>query len=194
MSRSLKLVLGAMLVAQGCGKPPTKPAPSSFPPGSMMPTPWMAQGVRVPPVKSANDVALGDDVRVVGVVVGGKARAYTLLAMSPPDRHIVNDLIGNVPVTISYCDTADCLRVFTDKSRGEPLEVSQMGRISDGLLLRYKGNAFAQSTGKRAYGEGPDLPLSQMKVERTSWKTWREKHPLTEIYTGTELPPSMRNS
>jgi Protein of unknown function (DUF3179) len=184
------LVGGVVLLAgHGCSGPAgPKPGPVA-PPGPLAPTPYFSAGVRCPAVRPAAAASLPDDQEVVGVVVGDKARAYSLAGMSLPDRHLVNDLINDAPVTVTYCDKVDCLRVFTDDSRGQPLEVTQVGRYSDGLLLSYKGQMYAQATGKRAWeAEGPDLPLADQPFERMTWKAWRDRHPDTEVYTGPDGP------
>jgi hypothetical protein len=179
-----------LLAGQGCSdRAGVARSGPEVPPGPLTPTPYVSAGVRCPPVRAAAAVSLAAGQEVAGVVVGGKARAYVLEGMALPDRHLVNDLVNDVPVSVSYCDKVDCLRVFTDASRGRPLEVTQIGRWSDGLLLSYQGQTYAQATGKRAWGaEGPDLPLEALPFERATWKDWRERHPDTEVYTGSDEP------
>src|SRR5262245_54522986 len=66
--RSLLVALGVVLACQGCGKgKPAQPAGSYVPPWER-PTPFVALGIRQPPVKAAADAGLADDVAVVGVV------------------------------------------------------------------------------------------------------------------------------
>lgn len=190
MLRTLLLVAAVTLPA-GCadltadksGKPPLILSRDG-------PTPGIAPPVRVPPVKAAADANLPDDAQVAGVVVNGKPRAYTLKALSPMDRHVVNDLIGDVPVSVTYCDIHKCLRVFTADRRGRPLLLMQMGRYTDGLLLGYEEKMYAQSTGKNPGGDIPDLPLAKLDHELTTWKAWRAKHPTTEVYTGPDDAPT----
>jgi hypothetical protein len=183
---SLLVALGVLALAgEGCGKARrASPAPMEGP----MATPWVAPGIRQPPVKPASEVTLPDDTPVVGVVVAGKSRAYSLPAMSRPDRQIVNDLVGGVPVTVVYGAAANCLRVFTTEARGRPLEVSQMGQYRGGVLLKYQNRTYAQDTGSQL-GDGPALPLTALEHERTTWKAWRDKHPDTEVYVGPDDLP-----
>jgi hypothetical protein len=149
----------------------------------MMPTPWIAPGVSRPPMRAAKDAGLEDEAPVVGVVVAGKARAYSLAALSHISRHVVNDRLGDVPVTVTYCDLYQCLRIFTDEGRTEALELSQGGRGTDGLVLLYGGTFYNQSTGERT-SPGDPLPLRPVPHEQTTWKAWRAKHPETDVYTG----------
>lgn len=149
----------------------------------MMATPGIAPPIVTPPVRRADDVDLPDDAPVVGVVVHGKARAYALASLSPMLRHVVNDLIDEVPVSVTYCDLARCARACTSDRHGKPLARSQTGRRNDGLLLTYEGHVYAQATGQPLGDEGGP-PLRGMELEETTWKAWQEKHVATEVYVG----------
>ena len=39
---------------------------------------------------------------VLGVVVNGESRAYTLSQLSGPEREIINDTLGNVPIAATW--------------------------------------------------------------------------------------------
>jgi hypothetical protein len=142
-----------------------------------------APPLRCPPVRAAEDANLTDEDRVVGVVVEGKARAYALKALSGMMQHVVNDLVDDVPVTVTYCDKSDCVRTFTDKKRGDTLAVSQLG-FADGLLIRVGAGSYHQKTGKSLAPDGPPLALPKLDHTVTTWKEWREQHPETEVFTG----------
>ncbi len=175
---------GAMMLClallAGCSWQP--PAPKSPAPrratGGMMPSPFIAPGVADPVLVPANEAMLADDAEVVGMLIGGVPRAYSLRAMAPPDRHVVNDVAGGVPVTVTYCDLAKCVRVFTGARPG-PLAMSQMGRGEDSLLLSLGGRPIRQSDGK-PYGGGEALPT--LPSELMAWKDWRARHPSTGVY------------
>lgn len=139
--------------------------------------------LRCPRVHAADDAKLADDDRVVGVVAGGKARAYLLSVLSTMRYHVVNDLLGDVPVSVTVCDRTECVRTFTDKSRGKPLEMSQMG-YHNGLLLRIGSGVYRQSTGEATRPGDPALPYRTTEHQVTTWKKWREAHPDTEVFTG----------
>jgi hypothetical protein len=187
---SCLLLIVAVLACEGCARKPKYTTPIMPGGKMMMATPGLASPVVTPSVKRAEEVDLPDELPVVGVVVGGKSRAYTIAALSPMNRHVVNDLIDGVPVSVTYCDVAKCLRVYTDAKRGKPLEIQQTGRTNEGLLLRYEGRIFVQVPGSVPGGSGEKAPLEELNAEETTWKAWRQKHPGTEIYTGAEADPS----
>src|SRR5688572_9755512 len=70
--------------------------------------------VRMPAAVVAGDTWLPDDAPVIGVSAGGRHRAYAISAFLAIDRHVANDMLNGVPVTVAYCDLTDCVRVYTD--------------------------------------------------------------------------------
>ena len=52
-------------------------------------------------------------VRKSVLEIEGKAKAYALSAVHAPDKHVYNGLQGDRPVTVTFCDLADCVQVFT---------------------------------------------------------------------------------
>lgn len=115
------------------------------------------------------------------MVVAGKARAYSLKALSSVNHHVVNDVVAGTPISATYCDLCDCLRVFSGDAKGGALGISQIGRATDGLLIAYEGTTYSQATGKSFGGDRP-IPLKAFPHERTTWDAWRKKYPETGVY------------
>jgi hypothetical protein len=137
-------------------------------------------GVTGPITWSAEDVKLPDAVRVIGVSAGGRHRAYLVTEMAEPARHVVNDVLGNTPVGIVYCDRADCVRVY-DGATG----LGVGGYLTEGdsvcMLLTHGGHRYRMDTGAEFDGAGPALPFASGEPVRTTWKAWREEHPDTDV-------------
>src|SRR5262245_51141347 len=70
--------------------------------------------VSLPPTRDAASARLDDHAEVIGVSAGGRFRAYELASLAPADRHALNDVVGGVAVTVTYCNMSNCVRVFTD--------------------------------------------------------------------------------
>src|SRR5262245_2925343 len=184
------LMIGLLMPLAGCTKEVESAASGRTTMGRMaMATPDVFPPVKKPPVKEAADVTLPDDFPVVGVVAGGKPRAYSLKALAAGDGHVVNDLISNVPVSVVYCDFQKAVRVFTDATPGKVLDLAQVGHSPQGLLIRYDGRIYLHNSGKPPSGNGPDVPLKDHAFDETTWKSWREKHPTTEVYLGPDAMP-----
>jgi hypothetical protein len=152
------------------------PAPSS---------PYSAPGIKTPEVVPAAKANLKDDASVIGIEANGRYRAYSEAAMTGMTSHVVNDLIDNIPVTVTYCDLANCARAFTGSQRGKPLEVSTGGMVDGNLALRIGTIWIKQPTGETMFGDGSaKSPLQDFPITRTTWKVWRERHPDTDVYIG----------
>lgn len=150
----------------------------------------LAPGISNPPIVPAEKATLAPEQPIVGVVVRGKARAYSLAALSHLTRHVVNDVLDGVPVTVTYCDLHDCLRTYTAEPGDAALPITQIGRSTDGLMLGYQGKSYAQASGKPLHSTGPPLPFPALPAERMSWGEWRQKYPTTGVYQGPETPTS----
>src|SRR5215831_3567798 len=83
--------------------------------------PLFQETIQRPPVLKATAAKLKPEETVIGVEVGGRARAYRLAALEDHRRHLVNDLVGGVPVSVAYCNMSHCVRVYTDPQGSQPL-------------------------------------------------------------------------
>ena len=181
----------ALLPASGCaGKSPPTGATLASP--KQVVTMAGAAAVVTPRVDPGDEVKLPDNFPVVGVVVEGRARAYSIAALTPLNGHVVNDLIGEVPVSVTYCSIYRCLRVYTHDQRGEPIPLVLTGHTNEGLLLRYQNRIYSQVAGAQPGGDWEEPPLQKLSFQQTTWKAWREQHPRTEVYTGSAglAPPN----
>src|SRR5215472_8987706 len=61
-----------------------------------------------------------ENTPVIGVSIGNQHRAYALQAVFQQDSHVINDWLGAAPVSVTYCDLCDCVRVFTAPDRDRP--------------------------------------------------------------------------
>lgn len=145
-------------------------------------------GVFRPRAVRAADSTLGDGEEVIGVEVGGRARAYRLDALRDRSRHLVNDLVGEVPVSVAYCDLSECVSAYTGREGEGPLDVS-VGGLYGGreMVLDVGGTLYFQLSGAPIEpGPGPrSIPLESMATTRTTWGEWRRRHPETDIYEGS---------
>jgi hypothetical protein len=192
-SRRARPVLAVALVLIGAGAASVLwfvvrddvPAPAG-------PELWDAPGVREPPACSADSVELPDDARLIAVSAGGRHRAYALEALLARDRHVVNDTLGGVPITVTYCDRSDCAQVFTAPEGDQPLDVAVGGWVGQyetgSLLLRVGGARYRQDTGQPLEPDAPPFPYARADFVRTTWKQWHEAYPDGDVYVGRQMP------
>jgi hypothetical protein len=154
------------------------PTPRAVPPGEYPAMSLDFPGVRNPELIPADQVLIDDDELVIGVEAFGKARAYVRRAFeNRPDRHIVHDEFGAIPVAITHCDRTGFTRVLTDKQGESSLDLRCGGWLKEQEMSLLVGTReYAQSS--------PDIPLADLPFVEMTWKEWREKQPETLIYLG----------
>ncbi|MCP4788209.1 MAG: DUF3179 domain-containing protein [Fuerstiella sp.] len=147
---------------------------------AMQDTPFMSEGIQRPEIVDAGSAGFSEEERVIGVVAGDEARAYSIKSMSGMSSHVVNDVIGTTPVSMTYCDRTDCVRVFTGGTPGKPISLS-VGGFSDGeMLIMFQDQTYKQSS--------QEIPLKEYESEITTWKDWLARYPETKVFTDATSP------
>lgn len=141
-----------------------------------------APGIQNPIFITAAEADLADERVVIGVVVSGEARAYLRDAFDGPTRHVVNDLFGSTPVTITHCDRRCSTRVLTQLLETQkPLNIRVGGWSYDDAMLILIVN-------ERKYTQtAADLPLADVPFSEVTWGEWRQEHPESLVYLGPSM-------
>jgi hypothetical protein len=139
-----------------------------------------------PPILAATEATMPPDEAVIGVEVGGKTRAYRLAAFDDDTRHLVNDLIGGVPVSVAYCNLTRCVRVYTDPGGSEPLDAEVPGLFNGQMVIKLDGIAYFHQSGMAVEPakNPPPIPYRLLTPTLTTWKEWTRLHPETDVYVG----------
>jgi hypothetical protein len=139
-----------------------------------------------PRVLAATAARLRPEERVVGVEVGGRPRAYVLAAFDDPGRHVVNDLVNGVPVSVVYCNLTRCLRVYTDSANSRPLDIQAAGLFNGEMVVRLRGALYLQSSGKALdpVGTPSSAPYELLVPTLATWSEWTRRHPDTDVCLG----------
>lgn len=171
-----------ILVIVGCGQPH-----SSTPQNAGVPMQRQPAGPMKLEVLAADEVNLEDEEPVIGISVGSYHRAYLVEALdgswesllttgNEPVGQVVNDVLGDVPITVTFCSRSQRCRVLTGPG-AQPLQLAvQENADHDGMALRVGGQTFEQTD--------PTLPLQDYPFELTTWKDWKSAHPETDVYLG----------
>lgn len=146
--------------------------------------------------------------RVAGIVVNGEARAYPLAILNA--HEVVNDVVGGVPVAITYSPLTDSLVAFDRRVGGRERTFRVSGLLSNANLVMYDeseaapagaGTAAPGAAGAAAAGSslwsqlemraiaGPaaaeGLSLTALPdTNITSWRLWLAAWPDTQVATG----------
>ena len=117
---------------------------------------------------------------VLSVEIGGEARAYPLAVLIW--HEIVNDELGGVPITVTYCPLCNTAIVF-DRRVGDAEQVLDFGttgylRHSDMVMWdRQTESWWQQITGLAIVGEFTGTRLDFLPATLVSWKDFRDSFP-----------------
>jgi len=136
--------------------------------------------------------------RVVAVTAGGASRAYPIDVLS---RHeCVNDVLGGVPIAVTYCPLCDSVTVF-DRRVGEgddqqTLEFGISGLLYNSNVLLYDRNdnaLWSQVYLKAVTGPNAGTALTYLaNWELTTFGQWAQDHPdATVLSFNTGMYPAM---
>lgn len=134
---------------------------------------------------------LGKDEPVVSIVVNGKARAYPLQILMW--HEIVNDQIGKVPVSVTFCPLCNSAIVFDRRLKGAVLDFGTTGKLRNSDLVMYDRQTeswWQQFTGEGIVGKhmGENLKMLPSRVE--SFARFRKRYPTGKVL----IPNSTRKS
>ena len=128
------------------------------------------------PVSEVTDLA--DTEPVIGVTVNGEARAYPLGILT---RHeIVNDTIGGVPVTVTYCPLCNSSIVFDRRVDGRVLDFGTTGKLRNSDLVMYDRQTeswWQQFSGQAIVGRMTGKTLKMLPSRLESFARFRARAP-----------------
>lgn len=157
---------------------------SGFPPDQTLDIP----GITQPPALPSSNAGLKDSAEVIGVSAGGHYRAYLVAALDgAPSAHVINDLLGDAPITVTRCDISRCTRVFTGEI-GKLLNLSLGGMKAYKMVLKVGDHRYLQESALPVDAAAPSFPYPSHPWEQTTWGQWRRDHPSTDVYVGAALP------
>lgn len=137
-------------------------------------------------------IVVNDD-EVIGVAVNGQARAYPIRYLQWHD--LINDVLGEVPIGVSYHALCVSAVVFDRRVDDRVLEFGFSGLLYNSNLVLYdkqsdpqKESLWCQLTAGPIAGpalsQGHSLALLPMYVG--PFGRWRELHPNTSVFAGDD--------
>jgi len=141
-------------------------------------TPFISPGIQNPKAFAADEVDFPDHFPIVGISMGAASRAYAIRDLSQMTTHVVNDLLENTAVSVTYCNRTNVVRVFSNSDSTIPIELAIGGWQDNQMLIMLDGKFFLQ--------QAKDIPLKDYPYTRTTWGEWKSLHPETRIYVTKE--------
>ena len=126
--------------------------------------------------------------RVVGVRLGGAARAYPLRFLAW--HEVANDTLAGRPIAITYNPLCDSVVVFSREAGDEVLTFGVSGLLYNSNLLMYDrrsdggtASLWSQLLARAVAGPAAARPaaLAVLPATVTTWTRWREAHPDTTV-------------
>ncbi|MCZ6915601.1 MAG: DUF3179 domain-containing protein [Gemmatimonadetes bacterium] len=125
---------------------------------------------------------LSDRDPVVLVALHGIARAYPLQILM--HHEIVNDVVGETPVTVTFCPLCNTAISFDRRFDGQVLDFGTTGRLRHSDLIMYDRQTetwWQQAIGEGIVGEYAGERLKFIHSPLISWKTFKQAHPDGEV-------------
>jgi len=127
---------------------------------------------------TAADVWLKPQEPVIAVTQGDIARAYPLQILIW--HEIVNDVIGDRPVTVTFCPLCNLSLVYDRRAAGRELSFGTTGnlRYSDLVMWdRQTESWWQQATGEAIVGSLTGVRLEQIPSSVLSYEEFKRAHP-----------------
>ena len=126
------------------------------------------------------DLLLAPTDTVLGVVQNGEARAYPMRVLWW--HEIVNDVLGGVPIAVSYCPLTGSSLVYDPVLDGQHMIFGTSGLLFDNNLIMYDRTSlslWSQMMVSGICGSYISHRPSLYPVTETTWAGWKAMHPDT---------------
>jgi hypothetical protein len=141
------------------------------------------------PVSEATGLA--DTEPVVGLVIGGEAKAYPLSILIW--HEIANDTVGGVPVAVTFCPLCNAAMVFDRRVDARVLDFGTSGMLRNSDLVMYDRQTeswWQQFLGEAIVGELTGTVLKALPSRLESWDNFRKRAPQGQVLVPNN--PNMR--
>ena len=128
------------------------------------------------PVGAVTDLA--DTEPVIGVTLGGVAKAYPLRILIW--HEIANDSVGGVPVAVTFCPLCNAAMVFDRRVDARVLDFGTTGMLRNSDLVMYDRQTeswWQQFLGEAIVGELNGTVLKILPSRLESWAKFRARAP-----------------
>ncbi len=142
---------------------------------------WEEQTARLPVVvPAAKGDPLGSRDVVVGVRLGGQARAYPFTTLK--QQNPVPDLLGGVPIVVVVGEDGRSVRAFERRVDGRELQLFlKPGSVAPVLIDSETASTWSFA-GEASSGPLKGKKLPKVYVLKDYWFDWKAYNPETSVY------------
>ena len=134
--------------------------------------------------------------RVIGIMIEGVARAYPISILNW--HEIVNDQINDQRFAITYCPLCGTGVAFDTRIDGKSSDFGVSGLLYNSDVLLYDRNSeslWSQILATAISGKQVGDKLQRLPIRHTSWKSWLETYPSTQVLSiNTGYPRDYRRN
>ena len=135
-----------------------------------------------PQFAAVDDVDMEDREPVIGFSVGDDIRAYPLRVLMW--HEIVNDVVGGIPVAITFCPLCNAAMVFDRRVNGQVLDFGTTGKLRHSDLVMYDRQSeswWQQFLGEAIVGSMTGTRLKHLPARIESFAKFRSRAPEGKI-------------
>jgi hypothetical protein len=115
---------------------------------------------------------------VLALAIAGDARAYPLQILMW--HEIVNDVVGGVPVAVTFCPLCNSALVFERRVDSATLDFGTSGMLYKSDLVMYDRQShslWSQMDGRAIVGDRAGTKLASRPANTIAFEAWRAAHP-----------------
>ncbi len=148
----------------------------------------------IPPIENPVFLPVAENLQildpsepVVALEIDGDARAYPIRAMVW--HEIVNDVVGGVPVSVTYCPLCNSAVTYVRVINGVETTFGTSGRLFASALVMYDRateSLWTHYDGRAVVGLLTGAQLEAIASPLLSWGDFRENHPTGQVLDWTQ--------
>ncbi|MEM9351286.1 MAG: DUF3179 domain-containing protein [Pseudomonadota bacterium] len=127
----------------------------------------------------AEEDRIGDREPVITLEIDGEIpRAYPIRYLTW--HEIVNDVVGDVPVAVTFCPLCNSGITFDRRVMGQVLEFGVSGKLRNSDMIMYDRETqswWQQAVGEGIVGEMNGVELDTLPTWMESWAEFKERNP-----------------
>ena len=139
--------------------------------------------IKNPEFVSASAARLDDNEPVLGIIIDGESRAYSIYLLN--HHEIVNDKIGDKAFAVAWCPLANLAVVYDREIDGKEYTFGVSGNLLKNTLVMF--DYETESLWPIVYGEAVHGKLAGRKLnelagcQKVPWSAWEKLHPKTLV-------------
>mgnify|MGYP001792471562 CR=1 FL=1 len=130
-------------------------------------------------IKNTDEARIGDREPVITLEIKGEIpRAYPIRYLTW--HEIVNDVVGGIPVAVTFCPLCNSGITFDRRVNGQVLEFGVSGKLRNSDMIMYDRETqswWQQAIGEGIAGEMAGVELTALPTWMESWAEFKERNP-----------------